>query len=529
VRINIAVPEEHITPEILDAALEVGTRLNEKLVRDGVIPPFDKALAAGAVKWQPEPPGDEHFDHGGIVLKRGHGDCDDLGPYAAGSMRATGADPGAQSVVYKSGPKRWHAVVSTSEGELRDPSLEAGMRKRVGILPAAIAPMFPANQNAVVGDDGSVRMRPGVALKEHPRGGWVGRVDIPFDDTDYALTALHHAPVAAQAIVGSILGGIMAADCSGIANPDDLGKLRAICGVIGGENRDRLCALCGDEAVEGAIEFLGQIGAQLVKPRVSADAARRLAGTGHLPAEQVHAAAQAFAQHPAAGADERKLAGIIARHAAGERPKEGGLTDAVLRYMHNVFGPVVPDTAAEHARLLLADQAAKKLLQDPTFRLAAGADVYGHPSVVGGFFDDIGNAIGGAAKAVGGVIRDVAPVVAPIAAAMPPPMGPAIGGALALAGGIAGKLVPKGGGAPPPAQAAAPYVPPAYRPPPPAAPPAARPVVIPLAAPATYAAAQPGTPPPPVHVHMAAAPRGAAASAPVHVSAQPGGPVTIRF
>jgi hypothetical protein len=538
VHIQMAVPEEHVTPEVLDALLEAGTRLNTQLIKSGHAPTFDQALAARKVKWKPEPPGAERFDHAGIVMRRGWGDCDDLGPWKAASMRATGEDPGAQSVVYKSGPKRWHAVVQRSDGELVDPSREAGMAKREGILPAVTGHMFDPSAAALVGEDGVVTMRPSVALKPHPSGGFVGRADIPWDDTDYALTALHRAPVAAQAITGAILGACMVGEAADVARPEHVARLRAICGVISGEQRDRLCQMCGEEAVLGAEEFMSIVGAQLVKPKISAENAKRISSGGILDASAIQAAAAATAAHPASSPAERKLATILAQHAEGKRPRPGGLIDAIMKYQATMFGPVVPGSASEHARLLIADQAAKQMirLSPDLAALHFGFAMHGH--VVGGFdfgnfISDVGKGIGQAAKAVGTVVRDVAPVVATVANVIPPPIGTAISGVAALAGGIAGKLLPKGSPAPSPQQAVAQYAPPAayaaapqYRAPAPAP---YRPTTYSAPAPQPYAAAQPGMPPPPVHVHMAAAPRGAAASAPVHVSAQPGGPVVIRF
>ena len=86
-RINVAVPEAHVDAPVLDAALESVTRLNESLLASGEIPSFQAALHRG-IKWKPEPPGAEHFDHGRTVLARGWGDCDDLAPYEAASMNS---------------------------------------------------------------------------------------------------------------------------------------------------------------------------------------------------------------------------------------------------------------------------------------------------------------------------------------------------------------------------------------------------------------------------------------------------------
>src|SRR5262245_53396081 len=119
-RVNVAIPEAHVTQPVLDAALEAVTRLNEQLIQSGH-PTFKQALPTG-IKWKPEPPGSEHFDHAGIVAHRGWGDCDDLAPWHAASLRVTGEDKGANAIVVPSGPNRWHAVVRRSNGAIDDPS-----------------------------------------------------------------------------------------------------------------------------------------------------------------------------------------------------------------------------------------------------------------------------------------------------------------------------------------------------------------------------------------------------------------------
>jgi len=134
-RIRIAVPEEHVDPPVIDAALEAVTRLDESLIRSGQSPTSDQLVASGAV-WRPENMGDEHFDHGGTIAQRGWGDCDDWAPLHAATLRADGRDPGASAVVIPSGPSTYHAVVKRSSGQLElgpeDISARAGMRPIAG-------------------------------------------------------------------------------------------------------------------------------------------------------------------------------------------------------------------------------------------------------------------------------------------------------------------------------------------------------------------------------------------------------------
>lgn len=128
-RIRIAVPEAHVNPAVIDAALEAVTRLDESLIRSGQSPTASELVRAGA-RWQPEPPGDEHFDHGGTIAARGHGDCDDWAPLKAAELRATGEDPRAVARVVKSGDTTYHAIVQRGDGSIDDPSLAAGMKRQ---------------------------------------------------------------------------------------------------------------------------------------------------------------------------------------------------------------------------------------------------------------------------------------------------------------------------------------------------------------------------------------------------------------
>jgi hypothetical protein len=132
VRIQVAVPEEHVSPEVIDASLEAVTRLDEHMIRAGQAPTSRELLQRGAI-WRPEPPGDEHFDHVGTIAARGWGDCDDWAPAHAATLRASGEDPGAIARVVPSGPSTYHAIVQRSDGRIEDPSIAAGMKaQRVG-------------------------------------------------------------------------------------------------------------------------------------------------------------------------------------------------------------------------------------------------------------------------------------------------------------------------------------------------------------------------------------------------------------
>lgn len=243
-RLNVAVPEPYVTAPVLDAALEGVTRLNEQLLEQGAAPLFTEQHH---VRWKPEPPGQEHFDHAGIVMGRGWGDCDDLAPWHAAGLRVTGEDPEARAIVKRSGPKRWHAVVQRSDGSIDDPSLAAGMPGRgrgVGVNGAALPVMFARPK--VSGVDGTYIARPQLALRpipdEHGQPeAWEARTDLPWHwqpgegPGDVAMVSLHASPVTDQALVGSLVGAYRLGAASGFANDDDL---------------DRIC--CLEDMLEGA-------------------------------------------------------------------------------------------------------------------------------------------------------------------------------------------------------------------------------------------------------------------------------------
>lgn len=233
-RLNIAIPENQVKKPVLDAGLEAVTRLNESLIKEGA-PTFQEAGAS--VRWKPEPPGGEFFDHVGKVLGRGHGDCDDLAPWHAASLRATGEDKGARAIVKRSGPKRWHAVVKRSDGSIDDPSISAGMpgRLRDGARAPVLQPMVQGC-STVSGEDFVMphfAARP--VLDQYGQVvGFDARVDIPWHHTpadfgeDIAMATLHSAPVATQAVVGALAGASQIAHHSGLIDDGVIDRVDAI-------------------------------------------------------------------------------------------------------------------------------------------------------------------------------------------------------------------------------------------------------------------------------------------------------------
>lgn len=262
-RVNVAVPEAHVTPPVLDAALEATTRLNETLLRKGVVPTFRSAVER--VRWKPEPPGDEHFDHAAVVLGRGWGDCDDLAPWHAASLRATGEDPGAEAFVHKSGPNRWHAVVRRSDGSVDDPSKEAGMGQTNGVIGGALPLMM--QPSSVVGSVGSYIVRPQLALRPvTDRQGqveaWQARADLPWhwapgrSPSDIAMVSLHASPVSSQAVVGACQGLIELGEANDV-DEDILDRAAAIADGCEGASYEDLEDEYGPEHAAAASQLVG--------------------------------------------------------------------------------------------------------------------------------------------------------------------------------------------------------------------------------------------------------------------------------
>jgi hypothetical protein len=257
VDVRLAVPDATVSADVIDPALEAITRLNQKLIAKGQAPTFHDALSRGGVRWQPEPPGAERFDHAATVTRRGWGDCDDLAPWQAASLRFSGEDPGARATVYPSGPGRWHAVVRRSDGSIDDPSIDAGMRKHkgirgIGIAPAVVSPMVAPQ---VIGDD--TACRPSIALRPNRRiGGFEARVDIPWDETLYAMSVLNRAPVASQAVVGAICGALLVGEGGEIACERSMQRLAAVGLLLDGHHPYDVIHEVGLAAVVGAIPTL---------------------------------------------------------------------------------------------------------------------------------------------------------------------------------------------------------------------------------------------------------------------------------
>jgi hypothetical protein len=265
------------------------------MITAGDVPSFERGLRYG-VKWRPEPPGDEHFDSADRVLRRKAGDCDDLAPWHAASLRASGEDPGATAVVQRSGPARWHAVVQRSDGTIDDPSLRAGMGPGVapmshavmGIVGATVPMMLPAQ--SVVG--GSYVIRPQIAMR--PVYGQIqARADIPWHWREHmaldkpkgeqiAVTALHTAPVAAAALVGAIDDAVCIAQAAGCGSVEHIDRLCALSDAIEGADFEELAEVYGLEHARAAQAVVGSFFGKIAKGlgRVAKGAVSFVPGVG---------------------------------------------------------------------------------------------------------------------------------------------------------------------------------------------------------------------------------------------------------
>lgn len=263
-RINVAVPEKNVSAPILNAMLEATTRVDQALIKEGSVPTFREAV--DRVRWAPEPPGDEHFDHAALVLQRGKGDCDDMAPWHAASLRMTGEDRGAKAIVRKSGPSRWHAVVQRSDGSIDDPSREAGMGQRNhGVSGAGLAVM---GASSVVGAYDATRPLLAMRSVRDAQGkieSWQARADLPWrwqpgeSATDIAMAALHASPVSSQSIVGALRGGVTLGEHSRLVDDGTLDHASALADACEGADWHELADVYGDDIADAAMQSVGSL------------------------------------------------------------------------------------------------------------------------------------------------------------------------------------------------------------------------------------------------------------------------------
>jgi hypothetical protein len=89
------------------------------------------ALYAAGIKYKLPPHRVWRYPH--EMLREGWGDCEGLSCWRAAELHVSGADPDARVLVYRTAPRRWHAVVGRGDGWIDDPSIVCGMRERPGM------------------------------------------------------------------------------------------------------------------------------------------------------------------------------------------------------------------------------------------------------------------------------------------------------------------------------------------------------------------------------------------------------------
>lgn len=254
-RIRLGVPRDANRDEkeaILNAALESVTQADLAQLARGA-PTAREGIARG-VRWKPEPPGDEHFDLAGTVLKRGWGDCDDLAPWHAASLRLTGEDPEAYAFVRPSGPNRWHAVVQRSDGRVDDPSKAAGMGSVGG--DEYRGPFWPA----MFGDR--------LAFASSPLySGFAGRVDVPSASVPAVYSSLARGKNPAGAVAGACLGALHV--CGGDSEPADLLRVAGMHDLLRGVPPDEVEAALEHEGGVGFLPLLAPAAASIAAPLAS--------------------------------------------------------------------------------------------------------------------------------------------------------------------------------------------------------------------------------------------------------------------
>lgn len=127
---RIAVPSNK---ESLDAALEGLVRLNMAIIRQAAAAgkPLPNPLKS-KVRWRPDgwkggP--NETWDTWDICVRRGYGDCEDLGAATAAYLRLDGTNASAVVRSSNSPGVAWHCIVELPDGRQVDPSAQMGMHE----------------------------------------------------------------------------------------------------------------------------------------------------------------------------------------------------------------------------------------------------------------------------------------------------------------------------------------------------------------------------------------------------------------
>jgi hypothetical protein len=123
VRVVFHLPAER---EVLDAALAGLVAINVvQLRRAGGGPD----LYAAGVRYEREPRGVERWQSALDLLRTRRGDCEDLASYRAAWLRVNTGEA-ARAIAYRTGARKFHAVVARGDGTIEDPSRALGMGRR---------------------------------------------------------------------------------------------------------------------------------------------------------------------------------------------------------------------------------------------------------------------------------------------------------------------------------------------------------------------------------------------------------------
>lgn len=163
------------------------------------------------------------------IMRDGWGDCEGLSCWRTAELHVTGADPDARVLVYRTGPRRWHAVVGRGDGWIDDPSIVCGMRERPG-MPWTVQQLIDHEADwptragmAVVGaiDDVFLDMAPTFKVVKHAEG-YTGVLKVPTADGQTALVANTSVSPNAAAAVQKSANILRAIDSN---DPKELAKL----------------------------------------------------------------------------------------------------------------------------------------------------------------------------------------------------------------------------------------------------------------------------------------------------------------
>lgn len=177
--------------ETYSRALEGLVGVDEEILRNN---PMLPALYDAGIKYKLPKHRVWRYPH--EIVRDGWGDCEGLSCWRAAELHVSGADPEARVMVYRTGPRRWHAVVGRGDGWIDDPSIVCGMRERPG-MPWTVQDVinheapWPKAAAMVVGaidDVFSSMAQPNFKVVKHAEG-YTGVMSVPTGDGQTAIVA----------------------------------------------------------------------------------------------------------------------------------------------------------------------------------------------------------------------------------------------------------------------------------------------------------------------------------------------------